>query len=235
LAVAVAGVTAFLLVFFLLTEKTKTAFKAVVANHELEKMFQGWGKIARDRNALLVGFVQASQYYVFGAIEFFIVGYMAEVANLNALFSGTFLSAEVATLIVARPFLGRLSDKRGRRTPILLGSGIGVLLTFAIPFTTQFPLLLLISLGYGLGFAMVISSTSPLMSELAPQGLVGASMGFLSTLMDIGQTLGPLVSGAVLAIFSHSYTALFASFSLLLLVSALVFSLSKRLSSNDKR
>ncbi len=228
LAVAVAGVTAFLLAFFLLTERRKSSSKETVVKTELGRMFHGWGKIAGDRNALLVGFVQASQYYVFGAIEFFIVGYMAEAAKLDALFSGIFLSAEVATLIVARPFLGRISDKRGRRNPILLGSGIGILLTLMIPFTTQFSVLLVISIVYGLGFAMVISSTSPLMSELAPKGLVGASMGFLSTLMDVGQTLGPLISGAVLAIFSHSYIALFASLSILLLASTLIFSLSAR-------
>ena len=103
---------------------------------------------------------------------------------------------------------------------------IGALLLFAVPFTTEFSLLLLIAVGYGLGFAMVISSTSPLMSELAPAGLVGSSMGFLSTMMDVGQTLGPIVSGFVLA-SAFQYTGLFASLSLLLLVSSLIFALSR--------
>ena len=126
-----------------------------------------------------MSFVQASQYYAYGAVEFFIVGYMIDIAKLDALFSGVFLTVQVATIIVARPAFGRLSDKKGRRAPILLGSLIGCLLLFAVPFTTQFPILLLLAVGYGLGFAMVISSTSPLMSELAPAGLVGSSMGFL--------------------------------------------------------
>lgn len=226
LAVAIAGITAFLLVFLMLTERHLGSITVGVQSSR-GRMFQGWSEIAQSRSAVLVGFIQASQYYVYGAIEFFIVGFMVEVAKLDAFFAGIFVSVEVATLIVARPFLGRLSDAKGRRMPIILGSIIGGVLSAAIPFVTQFPLLLTIAVGYGFGFAMVISSTSPLMSELAPQGLVGASMGFLSTLMDVGQTLGPFVSGAVLAVFNRSYTALFISLGFLLLFSAVVFSLSK--------
>jgi MFS family permease len=225
LAVAIAGVTAFFLVFLLLTENKNPASQTAAVPNSRRKMFQGWRKIARNRGALIVGFVQASHYYAYGAIEFFVVGYMVEVAKLDALYAGTFLSVQVATLIIARPILGRLSDMKGRRTPIILGSSIACLLSLAIPFTTQFPLLLLISVGYGFGFAMAISSTSPLMSELAPQGSVGASMGFLSTLMDVGQTLGPFLSGIILTSFNHEYAALFASLSFLLLGATLIFSI----------
>jgi DHA1 family multidrug resistance protein-like MFS transporter len=73
---------------------------------------------------------------------------------------------------------------------------------------------------------MVISSTSPIMSELAPSGLVGSSMGFLATTMDIGQTIGPIVSGFILA-SAFKYTGLFASLSLPLLATSIIFALSK--------
>lgn len=225
LAVAISGVTAFVLIFLLLTER-RLGSTTFGVNNSRSTIFQGWREIARNRNRVLVGFIQASQYYVYAAIEFFIVGYMVDVAKLDALLAGIFLSVVVATLIITRPFLGRFSDTKGRRLPIIIGSIISCVLSLAIPFTTQFSLLLLVAIGYGFGFAMVISSTSPLMTELAPQGLVGASMGFLSTLMDIGQTLGPFISGAILASFNHQYTALFISLSLVLLVSTLVFSLS---------
>jgi MFS family permease len=207
LAVAISGVTAFVLIFLLLTER-RLGSTTFGVNISRSTIFQGWREIARNRNRVLVGFIQASQYYVYAAIEFFIVGYMVDVAKLDALLAGIFLSVVVATLIITRPFLGRFSDTKGRRLPIIIGSIISCVLSLAIPFTTQFSLLLLVAIGYGFGFAMVISSTSPLMTELAPQGLVGASMGFLSTLMDIGQTLGPFISGAILASFNHQYTAL---------------------------
>lgn len=225
LAVGVAGVTAFVLAFLLITEKKRPPAEPVGARKVAAKMFHGWREVVQNRGAVLVSIVQASQYYVYGAVEFFIVGYALEVAHLDAFYAGLFLTVQVATLILARPVLGRLSDRKGRRVPIVLGSLIGAALVVAIPFTTQFSLLLLIAVGYGLGFAAVISSTSPLMSELAPEGLVGSSMGFLSTMMDVGQTLGPIVSGFILASV-FQYTGLFASLSLLLVVSAVVFAFS---------
>jgi DHA1 family multidrug resistance protein-like MFS transporter len=226
LAVGVAGVTAFVLAFLLLTEKKKPFAEPVSARKVTLKMFHGWGEIARSRGALVVSFVQASQYYVYAAVEFFIVGYAIGVAKLDAFYAGIILTVEVATIIISRPFLGRLSDKKGRRIPIILGSLISGLLVFAVPFTMQFGVLLLIAVGYGLGFAMVISSTSPLMCDLAPSGLVGSSMGFLATTMDIGQTIGPILSGFVLASV-FQYNGLFASLGLLLLATSAIFALSK--------
>jgi len=226
LAVGIAGVTAFVLAFLLLSDKKKPQAEKVGARKATVKMFRGWRRVVQNRGALAVGFVQTSQYYVYGAVEFFIVGYMIDVAKLDAFFSGVFLTAEVAILIVTRPIFGRLSDRRGRRLPIVAGSLISGLLLFAIPFTTQFPLLLLLAVGYGLGFAMVISSTSPLMTELAPPGLVGSSLGFLATMMDTGQTLGPIISGVILASV-FQYTGLFASLSLLLVASSVMFFFSK--------
>ena len=83
----------------------------------------------------------------------------------------------------------------------------------------------MISIGYGLGFAMVISSTSPIMVEVNPESLVGTSMGFLSTMMDVGQAIGPIISGVILASIL-SYSGLFSSLTLLLAASAVVFFVS---------
>jgi predicted MFS family arabinose efflux permease len=56
---------------------------------------------------------------------------------------------------------------------------------------------------------------------------VGASMGFLSTTMDIGQTLGPIVSGIIFA-SNLRYEGLFLFLSFLLATSIVVFLLSKK-------
>jgi MFS family permease len=94
--------------------------------------------------------------------------------------------------------------------PVVLGCLASAGLLFAVPFTTNFAVLLALSVGYGLGFAMVVASTSPLMVESTPSYMIGASMGFLSTVMDMGQTLGPIISGIILAT-SLQYLGLFSS------------------------
>jgi MFS family permease len=235
LAVAIAGVTSFVIALLLLSEnKTTPALtQPVKTKVATRKILQGWQEIARNRGALIVSFIQACQYYAYGAMEFYLVQYMIEIANLNALAVSIVIGMQVIALIAFRPLLGRLSDKHGRHLPILLGCILSGILLFMIPFTTHFALLLAISIGYGIGFTLVISSTSPLMCDLTPKNLVGTSMGFLSTIMDIGQTLGPIISGIILAT-TLAYTGLFTSLTILLITAAIIFSISNINKHNHK-
>jgi len=226
LAVGVAGVTAFAITLLFMAERKSAHVEPVAAKNATRQVFHGWLQLAKNRGVLLVSFIQASQYYVFGAAEFFLVGYLTDVVKLDAFSIGVIMGSQIVALIIARPLIGRVSDKTSRRIPIIVGSVASCLILLAVPFITQFPILLLLSIGYGIGFAAVISSTSPLISEIAPPSLIGASMGFLSTMMDTGQTLGPIISGVILAT-SLRYVGLFVSLSLILIVSGVVFALSK--------
>lgn len=221
LAVGIAGVTAFIIALLLLV-KTKSTAEPPKAKVTTKEMLRGWAKIAGNKGALVVSFVQAGQYYVYGVMEFYLVQYMIQVAGLNALLVSVVMGMQVVSLIVARPLLGRFSDRYSRRLPIVLGCILSGALILAIPFTTEFAALLAISLGYAVGFAMVVSSTAPLMCEVTPSNLIGTSMGFLSTVMDIGQALGPIISSIILA-STLAYMGLFSSLTLLLLLSGLVF------------
>jgi MFS family permease len=221
LTVGIAGVAAFVLTFLLFIER-KAPKSNMTHSKKAQGMFSGWLTIAKNPRVLGVTFVQASQYYVYGAIEFFLVGYLSEVVKLDPLTIGGVMGSQVVALIVARPIMGRISDIVGRSVPIVLGSIIACVLLLILPFSTQVSVLLLLSIGYGVSFATVISSTSPLMCELVHSELVGTSLGFLSTMMDVGQTLGPIISGFILAI-SLQYSMLFFSLSLLLILSVVVF------------
>ena len=225
LAVGIAGVTSFVIALLLLSENKMSITQPVKAKAATGMMFRGWLVVARNKGALVVSFVQSIQYYVYGVVEFYLVQYMIQTAGFNALAVSVVMGVQVVSLIVSRPIIGRFSDRSSRRLPIILGCVISGALLFVIPFTTQFALLLAISIGYGLGFAMVISSTAPLICELTPSNLVGTSMGFLSTLMDIGQTIGPVISGVILATVLQ-YNGLFTSLTALLILSASVFFLS---------
>jgi MFS family permease len=225
LAVAVAGVTSFIIALLFLSESKPDKVHLVKRKFSGRMMLSGWMEVARNRGALLVSFVQACQYYVYGVVEFYLVQYVQLAAGFNALQIAVVMGFQIVSLIVSRPFLGRLSDKGSRRLPIFLGCIISASLLLIIPFSTEFAVLLVISIGYGLGFAMVICSTTPLMSELAPTNLVGTSMGFLSTVMDIGQAIGPVISGIILA-SALAYTGLFSSLTILLAVSASAFFIS---------
>jgi MFS family permease len=159
-------------------------------------------------------------------VEFFLVGYLLEVAGLNDFLAGIIIMSIIGIAIITKPYMGRLSDKIGRRKPIILGCIISAAPLMIIPFIKNFWIILLLTLIYGFGFASVTASTPALISELTPKELVGTSMGFLDTIMDVGQALGPIISGLILAT-SLQYFGVFLSLSILLLLADLSFILSK--------
>lgn len=227
LAVGVAGVTAALMALPILVERKQPAVDPQdKAKETVKKLFHGWKTVAGGYGVLLVSFVQACQYYAYGAVEFFLAGYLPEIAHLDEFSTGLIITSIIGLAIFAKPYMGRLSDRVGRRMPIVVGSLISGLPLFVIPFVADFWILLLLVLVYGFGFATVTSSTPALISDLVPKELVGTSMGFLDTTMDAGQTLGPIICGIILAT-SLGYTGVFPSLSIILISAGTIFALSR--------
>jgi len=223
LAVGIAGATALITALLFLRELTQTSRGTAQNPRKASvKVFHGWSTVARNPRILAVSLVEAAQYYAFGAVEFFFIGYLKEVALLDPFSFGVISGAQLAMIPLIKPFMGRFSDRGGRRTPIVAGSLIGALALTLISFTTQFPLLLLISIVYGVGFSLVTSSTPALTSELTQENLVGTSMGFLSTIMDVGQTLGPIITGFILTT-SLGYLGSFSALAAILLAACAIF------------
>jgi MFS family permease len=222
-SVGIAGLTAFIIALLFMAEKRAVTIRDSQKTESLPlKLFNEWKAIIHNRGILATSFVQAVQYYVFGSVEFFLVGYLIDIVKLDIFSVGVITGSQIVALLLARPLIGRISDRVGRTKPISAGIISSCILLAAVPFSSQFPLLLLLSIGYGVSFAAVLSSTSPMVCDLVPASMVGASMGFLSTMMDVGQTIGPIVSGVIFA-SSLKYLGMFVSLSLLLVISAAVF------------
>ncbi len=225
IAVGISGIVAFAIALLLLRETKTVLADTPKAQFSTRKMLRGWLEVATNKGTLVVTFVQSVQYYVFGVVEFYLVLYMQHVAGFNSFEIGLVMTVQIVSLIVSRPVMGRFSDRTSRRIPVVIGCLLSGALLFIIPFTTAYWVFILVSIGYGLGFAMVVSSTSPIMVEVNPASLVGTSMGFLNTMMDVGQAIGPIISGVILASIL-GYSGLFSSLTLLLAASAAVFFVS---------
>ncbi len=234
LSVAVAGVTALIMVLPFLTERKRSTITQQGSDKKIiKRIFGGWKRVAKSYGILVVSFVQACQYYAYGAVEFYLAGYLPEVVHLDDFSTSIIIVSIIGVAIFAKPYMGRISDKIGRRIPLVIGCIVSGLPLLAIPFVTDFWVLLLLVLIYGFGFATVTASTPALISELAPKELVGTSMGFLGTIMDVGQTLGPIVSGFILAT-NLQYYGVFPSLTFVLLFSCIVFALSSVAKANHK-
>ena len=97
----------------------------------------------------------------------------------------------------------------------------------AVPYTTQFLSFLVISTAFGLGFSMIISSTPALVGDLVRKDSYGTAMGFLATITDVGQMLGPIATGFILATLGYSDS--FLSLGAILLAVCVFFSVYQKI------
>jgi MFS family permease len=224
LAVGVAGVTAFITALPFLSRNRTPIFAKKTKRVDLRELVRGWKHIAQTRGVLAVSLVEAGQYYSYASVESFLVKYMTRVASIDGFSQGVIMFSLVIVIVLSKPLIGTLSDKTGRRTPIVLGCMISSVPVVAMTFFTQFSSLLVLAMVYGLGFSIVTSSTPALVSELVPLEACGGAMGFISTLMDVGQTLGPIVCGVILSTFL-GYFGIFSSLVIVLISTAVLFAL----------
>jgi MFS family permease len=228
LAVGAAGVATLVLAVAFLREAPGPAAheSARPASRSAESASRGWRAVVSNPRILLASSTEAAAHYVYGTVEFFLIGYLKDVARLNPSLIGVIMGVQVVLIPVVSPVLGRLSDRMGRAALITAGLVVCGLPLVAIPYVTGFLPLLLIAMVYGLGFATVVSSTPALIGDLASRASIGTAMGFLATVMDVGQMLGPLVTGVILAAFG--YIGSFLSLAVILGGVALLFTLLRR-------
>lgn len=222
-SVGVAGAAA-LLTGFALREHRVTERKTVGSGNEWKgfpHLFRGWTEVATNRGIVGTSLVEAATYFTFGAFEFFLALY-AKSLGFDDFSIGIVMGAQLVTVMVTKPFMGRISDRCDRRMPILVGLIIGSLPLIATPFASQFIELVAISIVYGLGLSTVTSSTTALVSDLTSKELYGASIGFLRTVMDMGQALGPIITGFILAT-TAGYLGAFTALAGILLVFDIIF------------
>lgn len=214
LACAVSGVLA-LAAGVLLRDGTPPSAE----RRELPRFWASLGTVLRDRRIMLVSLVEAAQYLVFGAIEAFLALYAA-AAGIPAWQIGVILGAQLLSIVFAKPLMGRLSDRVGRRAVILPGLLIGAASVALLPGFHGFLSLSALSVAFGLGFATVTSSTSALVADFTRDGRYGASMGVLRTVMDVGQAIGPVLTGWVVGV--AGYGSAFAVLAGVLVAAALL-------------
>jgi MFS family permease len=176
-------------------------------------------EVLSDRGILLVSTIEAAQYLVFGAIEAFLALYAASL-GVPAWQIGIILGVQLVSIVFAKPLMGRLSDRIGRRRVILPGLAFGAGSVLLLPWASGFFGLAALSLTFGIGFATVTSSTSALVADLTRNGRFGASMGVLRTVMDVGQSIGPVLTGWMVAV--AGYASAFNLLAVILLAAAVL-------------
>jgi MFS family permease len=231
LGCASSGIMALLLMVFLYrtrhfqTEQTEHVEMDLMNSKSsltIKEFLQGIKDVLSHKVILTTCIVQASQYFAYAIIEAYIILYAKDLQFAIWTF-GLIPAVLTLMLVIFKPLMGSLSDKVGRRIIIIIGLFLGGSVSFLIPFTTNYFWFILIISIFGIGMATVTSSTTAFISDLSKKKDYRAAMGTLSTIMDIGQTISPILGGYVLIAFS--FGGVFSMAGIVLLASALVFSI----------
>ena len=166
------------------------------------QLWSGLVEIARHPRIVASSLMQGLQMLADGALMAFLPLY-GLVVGLTATEVGLLFGLQGIISIVARPTMGRLSDRLGRSPLIVVG-----LLTCAaafalLPVARTFLGLSAPALLFGFGGAVVASSTSAYVADLTRARSLGSAMGVFGMLMDVGHASGPLVGGALIAAFGY--------------------------------
>nr|WP_319538338.1 MFS transporter [uncultured Methanospirillum sp.] len=152
-----------------------------------------------DRRLLATATVDMGTYFVFGVFETFFPVYLAK-NGVEVYLIGIIFAVQVLSIAITKPFFGRVADRQDPRYQIGVGVALLGISVSIIPMSSSLILLLCISLVSGIGISLSTVATTKYVADLAKKEEMGASMGALSSVMDIGHSTGPLVAGVLITL-----------------------------------
>jgi DHA1 family multidrug resistance protein-like MFS transporter len=216
-----AGMAALLLGLWLLRGPEVHESAGTSLAERLARFRQGIREVAGDRRVVLTSAMEGVQNMGMGALEAFLPIYAVTRAGLNELEAGMLWAVQIAVTMVSKPILGRLGDAHGRKAPITVGLACCAMGLAAVPWLGGFWPLSVAALVFGLGEALVTSSSAALVADLCRKRHYGAAMGVFGTIFDVGHASGPILGGILVA--ALDFRLAFAVLAVVLLAAIPVF------------
>ncbi|WP_353929132.1 MFS transporter [Okeanomitos corallinicola TIOX110] len=116
-------------------------------------------------------------------------------------------------MLIFRPQLGILADRKGRKIVLLIGMIASAIAPFGYLLVKSLPLIMVIRAFHGISIAAFGTGFMSLVADLAPEHRRGEIIGYMSLVNPIGVAIGPALGGYLQA--SVGNTALFLNSSLL--------------------
>ncbi len=172
---------------------------------------------ARTPSVWLSGGLEGTTFVALYAVRAFLPIYALSL-GVNAAVVGLFFSVQEAVHALLKPIGGRIGDRIGYLWTICLGmAGLGLTLPL-LTLARETAGLMGFSVLLGAGQALFSPSVVALVSAQINEQHVGAGMGLIGMLSNMGKVLGPIVGG--LLIESLDYSTMFWAMGVLLLMSS---------------
>jgi len=223
IAAFILSIPVFILILFITTDKKQKTKTKITKNDfytDLKYFFA-------NKRLFSTSIVEMATYFAYGAFETYLPLYLTKF-NVPAYQIGLIFSVQILSIALSKPLFGKLSDRIDKRKQImggilLLGIAIGI-----IGFFHSILSVIILGILFGLGLSFSTIATSTYAVEVTKKDKLGASLGGLSSIMDVGQTIGPLLTG--IAITYLSFKIGFILSLILAIIAAIIFYFCNRTS-----
>lgn len=195
-------ITAFILaipvfiLILLLKDETKSNLKV-----KTQDFFVDLRYFFANKRLFSTSLVEMATYFAYGAFETYLPLYLIQL-NISAQQIGLIFSVQILSIALSKPIFGKLADKIDKRKLILIGILVLGLAIGTMGYFHEIMAAVILGLVFGLGLSFSTVTTSSYVAEVTDQDKLGSSLGALSSIMDIGQTIGPLITGIAITYFS---------------------------------
>lgn len=131
-----------------------------------------------------------------GIIEPFMAIY-AEGLGANGLMIGLIFGSFTLSRAVFTPFIGKLSDHKGRKNLLLVGLAGYTIISFFYAAAETTTSLITIRFLHGLASAMVLPIAMAYIGDIAPKNQEGKYLGTFTIAFFMGMAFGPIIGGAL--------------------------------------
>jgi MFS family permease len=165
---------------------------------------RGIAEVGRDRLVLITSGAQAAQFVLNGTLNAFLPLYGREVLGLTVTELGWLFGVQTVTTLAVRPCIGYLSDRLGRRWVIVAGLVVCSAAVLLVSVATNASEIVTAVLAYAAGVATTTAATSAYITDMTRRARYGAAHGVFGTIYDVGDALGPIVAGVLVAAVGYS-------------------------------
>ncbi|HTZ51162.1 MAG TPA: MFS transporter [Spirochaetia bacterium] len=163
--------------------------------------FRGLRDFLGNRRLLGTSLVEMATYFAYGILETYLPLYLSGL-GVPPIEIGLVFFLQVLSIALTKPAFGRLADRVDRRIQVLAGITLLAAATALIPLSASIIVVTLVSVVFGLAVSVSTVATSSYVAEVVKKEQIGASIGGLSSIMDIGHSSGPFVAGVIITAVS---------------------------------
>jgi MFS family permease len=192
------GLLALLLGITLLRREPSRAGGAGL-RERVSRFVEGIREVVSDRRVLVISAMEGLQNMLMGVLEAFLPVYAVLRAGLSEFEAGLLWAVQIVMTMFSKPLMGRIGDRFGRKTNIVAGLAACAVSFACVPHLAGFAGLAAASMLFGLGEALVTSSSAALVADLCRRRHYGAAMGAFGTIFDVGHAAGPILAGVLVA------------------------------------